>query len=148
VFTPGGFGLSLLFQYGGERFWQQSGDSVISVNSDGSALQTLAGSQLAGCIYKQAVTVTDMGCDAILVLQGTSLQAYDAATGSLRLTYGTIPAPAAPLLGFVRVANYSKWGQGAIMTQTISNPTVAAPGTAISYYITTDRSGVTRLNLP
>lgn len=133
---------------GGERIWQQIGDSVVSVNSDGSGGMTFPGSQLAGCVSDDTTFSTDLGCNAVVVLQGTSLRAYDSTTGALRLTYGTIPAPTAPLVGRVGLDSTSVWGQGAVVNQFNMDPNASATLTAISYYIKTDQAGITRLSLP
>lgn len=132
----------------GERVWQQIADTVVSVNSDGSGAQTLPASQLAGCIYRQAMMSSDNGCDAVVIWQDSmTLRAYDAATGAPRLTYGAIPAPSTPFVGMLQVG-LSAWGQGAVVTQFTFNPSLGLAGPAVSYFIRTDQAGVTLLNVP
>jgi hypothetical protein len=134
--------------HGGERIWLESGNAVVSVNSDGSGIQTLSGAQIAGCVHAPAAAMSNQACDAIVVVQGGSVRAYDSATGALRVTYGNVSLPQAPLTSNVSLRDLAVWGQGAVLTQVVFSPTDAAQSTVVSYYINSDQPGITPLGLP
>lgn len=131
-----------------ERFWQQVGDSVVSVNSDGGGGQTLPGSRLVGCIWSRELTFANSVCDCVVVLQGTTLRTYDAVTGSPRVIYGTISPPAEQLRPTTILASSLSWGRGAVVTVLTHRLDGGAMVAADSYYFKTDQPGLKRLTLP
>ena len=143
---------SFLFvgQRGGERLWYEMNGNVLSLNSDGSGMQTLQGAKIFGCIYKplSAIGGTFPECDAVIVLDGSTVRSYDATTGAVRITYGNITLPAAPLLQAVGASFLTAWGQTGVLSQYIFNPSNANAQSVVSYLIKTDTPGITQIVMP
>jgi hypothetical protein len=150
IYTASNAGYAYVAQRGGERLWLVNGDGLASFNSDGSGVLTLPGAQLSGCIGKEVLQIDDAleGCDAVMVLQGNVVRAYDATSGAVRLTYGTITIPNAPLTNLVYFDFLTSWGQTGVLSQYIYNPEQSSTQTAVGYRIKTDQAGVTLIALP
>ena len=150
VYAPATRGLLRPVMQGGERSWVELADAVVSVNSDGGGMQTLPGAQIVGCVYQQSALLTSssMACDAMVVLQGSTVRAYDAASGVLRIGYGEISLPSAPTRSTVHFATLGQWGQGGVLTQFLYNTSQPTETAVASYYIKTDQAGVTPIALP
>ena len=150
IYTPATSGFTFIGQRGGERLWYDVNGSVMSINSDGTGIQTLQGAKVIGCIMKPLVA--DVGsfgeCDAIMVLDGSTVRSYDAATGAARITYGTITMPAAPLTNMVVFGFLTQWGQTGVVSQYIIDPTKPNNQSVVSYLIKTDQAGMTPIALP
>lgn len=138
--------MSYVTQRGGERAWQDMRGSVISVNSDGSGLQTMQGAQIAGCIYQGAARIdsTWRECDAVMLVEGNVVRSYDAATGALRVTYGPVAPPSANVTGTFYFDYFTEWGQSGVLTHyLVDNATKKE--TVVNYFIKTDQAGVKTL---
>ncbi|QYF95666.1 carboxypeptidase-like regulatory domain-containing protein [Massilia sp. PAMC28688] len=137
---------SLFIHAGGERIWQEANGSVVSINSDGTGLQTLSGSKLAGCVLKPQTAIWSSWpeCDAIMVVSGTSLRSYDAQSGAARITYGNVQVPNGQLNSFFYFSPLTAWGQAGILTQVVSNSDYSQ-ATMLSYLLKTDQAGVTQV---
>jgi hypothetical protein len=148
IFTPATPNLSMTLYQAGERIWLQSGDAVVSVNSDGTGQQTLPGARLAACVSPPAVLAWDEACDAVIVVQGATARAYDGATGTLRVTYGNVSIASPPLVSTISFSNAAWWGQGMVLNQLVYNPANPEAQAFINYYIKTDQPGITQLLFP
>lgn len=150
VYQPAGASSWFRGVRGGERLWHDEGDAVVSVNSDGSAIQTLAGAVLAGCIVKPQMAIDDAieVCDAVMVVQGNVLRSYDAQTGALRVTYGNVTLPSSPLTSYYMFGNLTAWGQSGVLSQFVMHPTDVNQQAIVSYFIKTDQPGVAQIALP
>ena len=137
-------------QRGGERLWYETNGNVLSLNSDGSGVQTLQGGRIFGCIYKplSVIAGTFPECDAVIVLDGSTVRSYDAATGAVRITYGNITLPTAPLLQAGEFSFLTAWGQTGVLSQYIFNPSNANAQSVVSYLIKTDTPGITQIVMP
>ncbi|WP_181373227.1 carboxypeptidase regulatory-like domain-containing protein [Massilia glaciei] len=144
----GSFAYSL--QRGGERLWYETNDSVVSMNSDGSAMQTLPGARLAGCILKPLYSIeySFRDCDAVMVLEGSTVRSHDAATGAARITYGAITLPNAPLTNRLFFDFLTAWGEHGILSQYIADPDKPDNQSVVSYLIKTDQAGISQIVMP
>ena len=150
VYEPAGASFTFMALRGGERLWFINQGNVVSINSDGSGIQTLPGAQLGGCILKELLATEDLvqNCDAVFVIQGNVARSYDAQTGALRISYGTVNLPAAPLTSFFMLGTLTAWGQPGVLSQYISHPTDANQQAVVNYFIKTDQQGITQIALP
>jgi hypothetical protein len=148
VEIPGAASLmgSLFTHAGGERIWHEVNGSVVSVNSDGTGAQTIAGSRLAGCVLKPqtAIWSTWPECDAVMVVTGSALRSHDAQSGAARITYGNVQVPNAQLNSFFYFSSLTAWGQAGILTQVVSNAD-NSQATMLSYLLKTDQAGLTQV---
>jgi hypothetical protein len=119
---------------------------VLTINSDGSGSQTMAGSSLVGCIMKATAVSTSWidSCDAVLILQGGVLRSVDAASGATRVTYGAMPQTAGAL-GMTFFTTLTSWGQSGVLTQFVGD---AATPALVNYLIKTDQPGITKIVMP
>ncbi|MEO7496599.1 MAG: hypothetical protein ABIT83_11530 [Massilia sp.] len=148
IYTPATPGFVLRTQIAGERIWMQAGSAVVSVNSDGSGVQTLAGAKLAGCLYRQNASAwTDQPCDAMLVVADVTVRAYDGVTGALRVSYGSVPSAPQSLTASFGVSPFAYWGQGAVLTEYLTDMATGA-STAYNFYFKSDAAGLTLVTLP
>lgn len=151
VYEPAEPGFTFLTLRGGERLWFISQGNVVSINSDGSAMQTLPGAQLAGCILKDLLVVKEdlvQACDAVLVVQGSLVRSYDAQTGAVRIGYGTVTLPTAPMTSFFMIGTLTAWGQAGVLSQYIMHPTDSKQMMVVNYYLKTDQQGIAPIALP
>lgn len=150
IYTPPSAGFTFIGQRGGERVWYETNGSVISMNSDGSGLQTLPGAKVLGCIIRPLTT--DIGsftqCDAVMILDGIAVRSYDATTGAVRITYGNITVPAPPLTSMAMFGFLTSWGQTGVLSQYIIDPSKPTNQSVVSYLIKTDQAGLTPIALP
>ena len=147
--TPQG-GFAYAAQRSGERLWLDVNGSVVSLNSDGSSVQTLTGGRLIACVHKPIAAVDSafLACDAIMVLEGSTVRSYDAATGAARITYGAITLPNVPLTNILSFGFLTAWGQTGVLSQYIMDPTKQDNYSVVSYLIKTDQPGMTKIALP
>ena len=142
VYTPAGPAVTLRTHIAGERIWLESAGNVVSVNSDGSGLQTISGARLAGCLYSaNAAIFNDEPCDAMVVIVGAEARAYDGVGGALRFAYGSVPLAPANMTSMFTVSPFASWGQGAVLTQIVID-SAAAQTTAFTYYFQSDQPGI------
>lgn len=150
IYTPPAATFTFYIGYhGGERVWQDMNGSVISVNSDGTGLQTLQGARVAGCILKPVVSLDSslQECDAIMTIEGNVVRSYDATTAALRVTYGAITAPSASLTSMAYFSFFTAWGQNGVLTQYLVDNTTLNQ-VVVNYLIKTDQPGVTQIVMP
>lgn len=150
IYTAPEGGFSYATQRGGERLWYQVGDNVVSLNSDGSGQQTLPGVRVIGCILKVSYSIDSslQDCDAVMVLDGSTVRSHDGTTGAARVTYGTITVPNASLNNILFFGFLTAWGQTGILSQYIMDPAGPANTSIVNYLIKTDQPGMTRIALP
>jgi hypothetical protein len=139
--------LTYVSQRGGERVWYQANGTVDTINSDGSGSKTIQNAKLISCISK-AQDANDGACDAVIVLEGNVVRSYDAATGAVRVTYGTITIPNPPLTNMVFMGYLTWWGQSAVLSQYIFDVNNPASKSVVSYFLKTDQPGITPLAAP
>jgi hypothetical protein len=150
VYEPSVPSFSFMTLRGGERLWLSVQDSVVSFNSDGSGVQTLPNAKLAGCLLKNNAILegTIQVCDAVLVIQGNVVRSFDAQTGAVRINYGTVTLPAAPMTSVFSFGMVTAWGQPGVLSQFILHPTDSNQQAIVNYLIKTDQVGVTPIALP
>jgi hypothetical protein len=76
------------------------------------------------------------------------VRSYDAATGAVRVTYGTITIPNPPLTNMVFMGYLTWWGQSAVLSQYIFDVNNPASKSVVSYFLKTDQPGITPLAAP
>jgi hypothetical protein len=149
VYTPSAPSYSLFSHIAGDRIWMEmTASSVVSFNSDGSSQKTVPGARLIGCLFPASVSIfNDEPCDAVLVVVGNELRAYDGATGTLRFAYGSLPAAPANMTTMYSLSFLAGWGQGAVLTQFLVDSKTAQM-TAYNYYMKSDQPGLTPVAPP
>ena len=150
IYTAPQGGFTYASQRSGERLWLDINGAVVSINSDGSGLQTLQGARLIGCILKPQSPIDGAfeTCDAVMVLDGSTVRSHDAATGVARITYGTITVPQVPLTNILFFGFLTAWGQTGVLTHYIVDGNRPNSQVAVSYLLKTDQPGMTVLSLP
>ncbi len=150
IYTAPTGAFTYVAQRGGERLWYEVNGNVVSINSDGSGMQTLTGAKLAGCIMKPLTDIDGsyQSCDAVMVLDGNTVRSHDADSGAVRVTYGTITIPNAPLTNMLFFGMLTTWGENAVLSQYIMDPTKPNVPSVMSYLIKTDKSGITPIVMP
>ncbi|MFL6659338.1 MAG: carboxypeptidase regulatory-like domain-containing protein [Massilia sp.] len=148
VYTPPTATFPIIIYHGGERLWIQLPTATLSVNSNGSDLQTITDSRIAGCISKAFSRFDGLEeCDAVMVVIGGSVaRSYDAATGTARITYGNVTATNSQQYSLFTMT-LAAWGQTAVLTQVVANLNNSAPGLATSFFLKTDQAGLTPIVL-
>ncbi len=136
----------------GERVWLHylASGNVVSINSDGSGTLNFPGAYQTSCVMKNTVSVLNTAnvCEHILMVEDSRLREYDGSTGALRLDYGSVPATPAGMRSMYALTTYALHGQGAVLTQVVTDPDSFDTGAAANYYFKVGQAGLTRLTPP